>query len=217
MKFCPHCGGDLSAFAAVAVAPTTQPPRTYDQTKTWKALIEKANACRAQPPAPAVLAFELAKQVTGLMTKDGLRAAIHIAFDRDIVPTGGAVYMAAMSNGQAGPQDLRYFEQRGYLVDDGRVRVANDVPVGPAFGALEYWGGEKQYRRWHLSEPISINASRNGDPFFMDDNMVAFGTSWKDASRAEEALVTLLEQFVSGIKGGGLIAKPLVGEVIPLR
>jgi len=138
-------------------------------------------------------------------------------FDQKIVPDGGALYMAAMSNGQAGPQDPSYFEARGYLVEEGRVRVSNDVPVGAAFGALEYWGGDKQHRRWHMAKPISLNASRIGDPYFMDDNMVAFGATWKDLTKTDEAFIQLFEFMTAGIRGGGKIARPVMVEVCPVR
>jgi hypothetical protein len=75
----------------------------------------------------------------------------------------------------------------------------------------------KQHRRWHLLEPVKINASRNGDPFFMDDNMMAFGALWSDAAKSDEAFISLLEMFSSGVRGSGVIARPLVAEIIPAR
>jgi hypothetical protein len=220
MKFCPHCGGDLSAFQAV-MPTTAKPVGKYDQVKTWKALIEKAQACFGDPPQLPALAFDLTKQLKHYMdtmgNTAGLRTIVHIVFDRNIVPAGGALYMAAMSNGQAGPQDLSYFEARGYLVEEDKVRVSNDIPVGPVFGVLEYWGGSKQHRRWHLAEPISLNASRNGDPFFMDDNMLAFGATWKDYEKSDEAFLSLFEMLNSGVKGGGIVARPVVAEIFPIR
>ena len=220
MKFCPHCGGDLSGFLAVQSKSVAQPLGKYDQVKTWRVLIEKANAIQAQPPEPAAVAFALGKQLEHLMntvgSANGLKTIVHMVFDRKIVPDGGALYMAAMSNGNAGPKDMNYFEARGYLVEDGKVRVSNDIPVGKVYGVLEYWGGEKQHRRWHMAEPATINASRNGDPFFMDDNMLAFGVAWKDFSKSDEAFMQLFEMFCSGVRGDGIVARPLVAEIFPV-
>lgn len=220
MKFCPHCGGDLAGF--LAIAPTTaRPPGKYDQAKTWRRLVEQANACNGEPPDITALAFGLAKQIEGMAVSrpdnergSPLRTIVHVAFDRKIVPEGGAVYMAARSGGAVGPQDLSYFESRGYLVEDGKVRVSEDIPVGAVFGALEYWGGEKQHRRWHMSEPIKVNASRNGDPLFMDEHMLAFSVHWKDTTKVGEAFLQLFETLQSGVRGGGSIAKPLVVEAV---
>jgi hypothetical protein len=221
MKFCPHCGGDLAAFLSASPPPQEKLPGKYDQMKTWRSLIEKANACHGQPPETPALAFDLTKQLQHywkmLGSEGGLKTIVHLVFDRTIVPSGGALYMAAMSNGISGPKDAAYFEARGYLVEDGRVRVSDDVPIGPAFGALEYWGGAKQHKRWHLSEPIALNPSRNGNPFFMDDNMLAFGATWKDAEKSDEAFISLFEMLCSGVKGDGPIARPIVAEILPIR
>ena len=217
MKFCPHCGTDLSNFLAVSEGAPRPigPAGKYDQTKTWRKLIERANACHGEPPDIAALAFDLTKQIEPMFAPPGpLRTIIHVAFDRKVVPEGGALYMAAMSNGQAGPQSLDYFKLRGYLVEDDKVQLADDVPVGAVYGALDYWGGAKQHPRWHLAEPIKLNASRLGDPYFMDETMLAFGAAWKDTARVSEAFITLFEILSSGVKGDGSLAKPLAVEAV---
>jgi len=213
MKFCPHCGGDLAGFlAAASTAP--RPQGKYDQTKMWRDVVERALAIQGDPPDVSALAYGLARKLEPLFTANGpLRTIIHIAFDRKIVPEGGALLQAAMSNGRLGPTDLGYFQARGYLVEDDKVRVADDVPIGPVYGAVDYWGGAKQHRRWHLSEPVRLNASRNGDPFFMDEHMLAFGAAWLDGSKVGEAFLDLFATLTSGVKGGGAIARPLVVEV----
>lgn len=225
MKFCPHCGGDLAAFLSASSNTAPKMNATmmakYDQIKVWRALIERAEATRSEPPEIAALAFDVSRQIkelSSLIKPDGtLPVIVHLVFDQKIVPDGGALYMAAMSNGKAGPQDLNYFAARGYLIEEGRVRVSDDVPVGPAFGALDYWGGEKQHRRWHMAKPITLNASRTGDPFFMDDNMLAFGVTWKDLAKIDEAFIQLFEYMATGVRGSNPVARPVMAEVCPLR
>jgi hypothetical protein len=218
MKFCPHCAGDLSGFLAVASgqpsAPTQVAPRgKYDQTKVWRAIVERANATHGEPPDVAALAYGLARSIELMFEAPAaLDTVIHIAFDRKIVPEGGALYQAATSGGRLGPTDLGYFKARGYLVEDDKVRVANDVPIGPVYGAIDYWGGAKQHHRWHMATPVKLNASRNGDPFFMDETMVAFGVTWLDGSKLGDAFMDLFETLSAGVKGSGVIARPLVAE-----
>jgi len=213
MKFCPHCGGDLAAFFA-ASSSMPRPQGKYDQTKTWRDIVERANATNGEPPDISALAYGLARKLELMFTANcPLRTIIHLAFDRKVVPEGGALYQAATSGGRLGPTDLGYFRARGYLIEDDKVRVANDVPIGPVYGAVDYWGGAKQHHRWHLAEPVKLNASRNGDPFFMDENMLAFGAVWTDGSKAADAFIDLFEAFSSGVKGGGTIARPLIAEV----
>jgi hypothetical protein len=216
MKFCPHCGTDLSGFLAASVStPSQRPQGKYDPVKTWRFLLERANACQGNPPDTVALASQLADQISSMFSSpDPVKTIIHVAFDRKIVPEGGALYMATMSNGQGGPRDLNYFKIRGYLIDDDKVRVQDDVPVGVTYGALDYWGGAKQHPRWHMAEPIKLNASRNGEPYFMDENMLAFGVTWKDSSRVGESFAQLFETLKFGIKGGGSIAIPLAVEAI---
>jgi hypothetical protein len=142
MKFCPHCGGDLSGFLAVAPSNASTPAVTatgkYDQVKTWRVLIEKAQAIQADPPDVVALAMEMGRQLDHLVktmsSEKGLRTIVHMVFDRKIVPDGGALYMAAMSDGRAGPQDPSYFKSRGYLVEDDRVVVSSQAasPVASA-------------------------------------------------------------------------------------
>jgi hypothetical protein len=210
MKFCPHCGGDLSAFlSARPAAPATA---KYDQVKTWRGLIEQSR--RGEPVDPTGLAISLAAQLSVMaVPPDGLRTIVHLVMDRSVVPEGGALYMSTLSDGRIGPTNLGYFEARGYLVDDGRVRTVENTPIGPAYDVLEYWGGIKQHRRWHLAEPIKINPSRNGDPFFMDENMIAFGATWKDTEKATEAFQYLIGMFCEGVRGDRCIARPLAGEI----
>jgi len=216
MKFCPHCGTDLTGFLGVAgVTPLPRAPGKYDQTKTWRAILEQANARQGDAPDSILLATKLADQIAPMLSSgDPVKTIIHLAFDRKIVPEGGALYMAAMSNGQGGPTDLNYFRLRGYLIEDDKVRVQDDVPVGAAYGVLDYWGGAKQHPRWHLACPIQLNASRMGDPFFMDESMVAFGATWKDGARLEAAFMQLFELFAKDPHGGGSIARPLVAEAL---
>ena len=102
--------------------------------------------------------------------------------------------------------------QLGYAVDgDGHLVTAGDVPVGPLYQILQYWGGEKQHHRWHLKYPIELNPSRNGDPLFMDQNMVAFEAQWKDTQRMDEALLELCNLFAT--LNDKPVAVPLVIEL----
>jgi len=226
MKFCPHCGGDLVNFqrgveagTSTASGITTKPVVKYDQMATWRKLVEESNRCQGEPPDVSALAYGLADQLRKMFDRahgEPVKSLIHLAVDRKIVPEGGALYMAAMSNGQAGPQNLEYFKARGYLVEDDHVRAIDDVPVGRAYGALDYWGGEKQFRRWHLSMPIRLNASRNGDPYFMDEGMICFGATWVDPDRLNEACLELLESLALGVKRDDVIAKPLAVLAVQL-
>jgi hypothetical protein len=103
----------------------------------------------------------------------------------------------------------------GYAVNEGKLVTVDDVPVSKAYVALEYWGGEKQHRRWHLAALVTLNPSRNGNPFFMDENMVAFGARWKDPTKMEAGLLELCEIMAEGVKQSGVIAKVLAMELHP--
>ena len=156
-----------------------------------------------------------ALQCLGSGHKFPLSTIVHVVFDRDIVPSGGVLYRATMLDGrtQTNPEQL---EAMGYAVKDGAVLTIADVPVGRAYTAVEYWGGGKQHKRWHLAEPAIIEPSRNGNPFFMDESMLAFGATWRDLERVEEALLGLLESFAAGVgkEKGKPIAVPLALELV---
>ena len=134
-------------------------------------------------------------------------------FDRPIVPQGGVLHRAVVSNGQLG-MTKEQLETSGYTFEDDKVKVVDDVPVGKAYDILQYWGGEKQVRRWHLAQPVMVNASRHGDPLFMDEGMIAFSAVWADGERYEAAMRELFRLFSVGVRGDGVVAFPLVVRVV---
>lgn len=219
MQFCPRCGCDLSPYLA---AETQQPALSgkYDQTKMWKQIIEKVRERRAKASPPTLMELvEPAAKAIGVLASttkaaDTINTIIHIAFDHDIVPAGGVLHRAIMLDGKVGmrPEQL---EAMGYEVNstDSKIMLVNDMPVSRAYVVLDYWGGEKQYRRWHLARPVTIEPSRNGDPYFMDGEMLAFGASWKDDNKVSEALLNLLDMFARGIKGEKGVAFPFALEI----
>lgn len=215
MRFCPHCGGDLARYSAID-AQNVPVPVKYDQTKTWKAIVTKARDRAVHPPILTELVEPVAQELVklGENLKEGavLRTIVHIAFDRDIVPRGGVLYRAVLSDGKlATPAEQ--LEQMGYEVADGKIALVNDVPISKAYSLIDYWGGEKQHKRWHLAERVTINPSRHGEPFFMDAEMLAFGATWSDTTKVREALPVLLNLFAHGVNGTGSVAVPLVIEI----
>lgn len=212
MQFCPHCGGNLSNYlAAEGDAATRMPPanrqeiKSYNQTAIWREIIAEAQTKEASPPSPTELVMNNPHPADSPSS-----AIVHLAFDRNVVPDGGILMNAVMTDGRM-RADAGRLEAMGYaFTDEGKVLLVDDLPVGKAYGAIDYWGGQKQYKRWHLDRPVDLDPSRSGDPFFMDENMIAFGAKWKDFEKYEEAIHTLLALFITGVRGEGTIAKPVV-------
>lgn len=222
MKFCPNCATDLQPYLAAegsVILPQALPnqsvsvQRNYDQTKTWKGLMQRAREIGANPPDITELALTAASGLIPLLSKGELSTIVHIVFDKNVVPQGGILYQATMMDGRMGANEDQ-LKGLGYGVEDGKVQMVDDMPVGPAYGILDYWGGEKQHHRWHLAEPVTVNVSRHGDKFFMDDNMIAFGVKWKDGAKVEESLLELLGFFENGIGGEGHVAQPVALEIV---
>lgn len=216
MKFCPHCGGDLTAFLSAATlgvgSKAQEPKKAYDQTATWRALAELAATRRQSPPA-------LEDLVTEALAKLGVVRApvttiVHLFLDRPVTPQGGMLYTATMTDGKAPKPSIAQLQAQGYLVVNDKLVLIDDIPVGVGYGVLEYWGGAKQHKRWHLEAPITIFPSRNGNPYFMDDEMVAFGATWRDTSAMQSALINLLSSFTEGVRGDKLVAQPLALELV---
>jgi hypothetical protein len=175
--------------------------------------MKRAREIGANPPDITELAFSVASGLVDLLKKGETSTIVHLVFDRNIVPEGGILYQAAMLDGKMG-SDENQLLGLGYGLTDGKVDMVDEVPVGPAYGILNYWGGESQHHRWHLTEPVTINPSRNGEKFFMDDNMLAFGAKWKDGARVEEGLLELLGLFERGVGGGEHVAQPIALEIV---
>lgn len=232
MKYCPHCGNDISMYQAAEVGhlpvvtssmtatlvPAAAPASfVYDQTKIWIDLVAQARVLTAPPVLMELVdnALERYRKRIALGVHQQLETNVHIVFDKPIVPNGGLLYQAMQADGKTSPSPAS-LTALGYLVVDGKVIEADGFPVSPAYGALNYWGGEKQFKRWHLTGPITINPSRNGNPFFMDEEMMAFGATWRDLEKMKEAMMNLMMAFAQGVTGDAKpIAQPMVLEITP--
>jgi len=199
-KYCPHCGASLAAPAPPAPigpapepkSPPAEPIIVYDQTKHWDALVKRQRSI-INAPTNNELIEQLRRQARPSVGPP-FQSIVHVVMDREITPTGDALRLAVDSDGRLGPaSDLTRLQERGYVIEDGRVKQVDDVPVGRAFCALQYWGGQRQHKRWHLAAPIVVNPSRSGDPYFMDGYYFAFGAAWTDLDRLEEAIRELVD------------------------
>ena len=103
-------------------------------------------------------------------------------------------------------------ETLGYVIDDeGKVITEDDMPISQVYGVLKYWGGDRQHKRWHLTAPVVLDPSRKGDPYFMDENMVAFGADWEGFD--ERSMLELIELLKKGVKGSKPPGAPVLVDV----
>ena len=217
-KFCPHCGGKLpqELETSPAVRPMAQekieePQREYNQLMTWKSMNDQLRRLESSGEA-----LETRDPVNDLATPPiasselRVKTIIHILFDKSIVPAGGALIHALSATATVPRKEA--LEAAGYLLDGDKVVTVDEHPVGKAYGVLQYWGGDKQHRRWHMAEPITLNPSRHGE-LFMDENMIAFGAVWSDFDRYQDALRELVQLFKGGVRDEGHVALPVVIQV----
>jgi hypothetical protein len=222
MNFCPRCGEDLTKWGVAVDKPATEAAiheqaKPYDQVAVWKKLLTQAaerqteGSGRLSPEQLVSRAVTLRNSVATYPQQ----SIVHIVFDRPVTPKGGLLNEIAQFEGR-GKVSPEYLESMGYVLDNDKVMMVDDVPVGAVYNLIKYWGGEKQYKRWHLHEPVTLEPSRNGDPFFMDNNMVAFGAKWANSIKWSEALITLLEYFTQGVDASDKVetAIPLVLHVV---
>ena len=217
MKFCPHCGEDISAHIAAdrnlplpESIPTLPTAGKYGVVDVGRRVLAAASERRADPPSTADLVADAMKPIRPGKNK----TTVFLVLDKEVVPAGGVLHRATMLEGRT-EMSAERLKQLGYaLDDDGHIVVVNDVPVGPVYQILQYWGGEKQHRRWHLKYAIDVNPRRNGEKFFMDENLVVFGAEWKDTQSMDGALANLLELLKSGLKGQDFKATPLALELM---
>lgn len=193
-RFCPHCGKELPGHGDPAsrshLEPANRPLSSYDQTAYWKAFLKKAND---RPSEISVAEFASKMRPPGGRTGPA-RCHVHLLLNRMVQPSGSLMSLI-LSDGRL-RHDKDRLEASGYTVgDDGKIIMVDDLPAGHLYLVLKYWAGERQFRRWHMAQPARISASRNGDPYFIDDNIACFGVEWADFERLQEAseeLATLL-------------------------
>jgi len=204
-KYCPHCGNQLPPPIASGMkypdytrpeSDLVEGPVQYNQTLHWKELVSIAND------------IQQGKSETRFPDSafSGGDTVIHMIFDNSVSPQGGLMNSLIRSvsatqpsmHQRLSPEEL---SAMGYICDEvGKVIMVEDIPVGGIYALLKYWGGEKQYKRWHMSEPVTVNPARKGDPCFIDETMVAVMAKWKDSERVVTAIETLRKILSGGTK-----------------
>lgn len=220
-KYCPHCGKQLPPpvpgivdDSAVGVEhpwenSIAQPdgPVAYNQDTCWKMLLEQygemeAGETRFSYPG----GFE------------GGTTVIHLLFDKPVAPRGGLMHRMVQELSAQGPSPAKHpvqdLETMGYVTDeDGKVVRVDDVPVSPVYGVLQYWGGERQHYRWHMTDPIEVDPQRKGNPCFIDQNMVAFKATWSDTDKLTSAIEALSGLLRDGLKGSKAVGSPRILDI----
>jgi hypothetical protein len=196
---CPVCKGSGSV-----VKPTTpihDKEGVYDQDSIWT---ELANST----PQDFNKALEIAVQV---LTHPAVKACtipysfiVHLLFDKSVTPQGNLI-LDQITRGQlrTGQQQEKLSEEhlraRGYSVlPNGDVQTVNDIPVGPFYNTLVEWGVER-HAIHRMDRPIKIDVNRKGNPFFMDNNMVAFGATYSDVDWVKASLELLNIYCTEGV------------------
>lgn len=224
-KYCPYCGnqlppepdlpryyGDTRGTFAEGVPEEAIPklpddgPIKYDQTAYWKELLKHET--------------EIDEGATRFTYPHGFTKGdtiIHMTFPDPVSPRGGLMSQMVqhLAAGTTPPKHTRKeLETMGYMVDkEGKIVLVNDVPVGPIYGVLQYWGGERQHHRWHLAEPIHVDPNRKGNPCFIDEFMVAFKATWKDNKMMTKGVEHLFRLLSEGINKEKPIGTPRIVDI----
>lgn len=205
-KHCPNCGIQIPAHPDDGAASITHAttPSQYNQELIWRGMIndEKKGVDMVKHVAHAALF--IAQAAKG-QAEAPTPTIIHLLFERSVTPQGGIFSTMVATMGLTDTRDAmpstENLRAMGYaLLEGNKVQVVDDVPVGPVYDLLQYWGGEKQHRRWHLAQPIKLNPSKIGNPCFMDERMVAFEAVWRDGVEASSALHELIHVLNVGTR-----------------
>lgn len=215
---CPFCAKDISfmgsAFGVASAPPVAMRSEKLDdavynhdlQSFLWERMRERAALYTG------MTSEMIAANATGTKRpnrEDG-SVVLHMMFDRSVTPQGNLIYQNVMSSSATQPAQrpahtLETLQTQGYVVleADGRynIQTVDDVPVGPIWNTLQYWGGERQHHRWHMERPVHASPRRNDCPAFMDDRMCAVQVWFKDDERLHESLVELALECETGLKG----------------
>lgn len=225
MKFCPQCGVDLTPYLKAAehrnprVKPETKQgmPKIesgtpYNQDDIWRSIqsVVEARHGEALGKGELVSMAQIAAEEVHVLVGDGSTdTVVHVAFDRSVSLPGGTILSAVASDREPRMTKDRLLRAGYQLNAEGHVVTDQGSPIPAVYRTVSWWGGDKQYRRWHMSRPVDVRATRNGNPCFIDDNMLAFKASWRDAVKAAEAFETLLNAFQTGVNEQGFIANPV--------
>lgn len=223
---CPFCAHDITfmqpAFASQTyTAPpagawtTTASPTVESklddavysrdlQSVLWQRMHEKVALYAGMTPDQIISNAVAQKRPN---REDG-SVVMHLMFDRDVTPVGGVINGAVLqSTATVAPAaqefDVEKLRTLGYALVPGenRIQTVDDVPVGPLWNTLQYWGGERQHKRWHMERPILASPRRNDCPAFMDGKMCAVQVWLRDDERLYDALAELCVECQTGLNG----------------
>lgn len=172
---CPVCNG--SGSIEETKSESNLKPK-YDQDRIWTSMLGDAPRPFAQ-----TLELELEQFIKPDPLPDPIKIIVHLLFDFPITPQGNLIYeqlRRATISGHEPHQRLNEDQlvARGYVpTEDGKVMTVDDIPVGPFYLKLDDWG-VCLFKKWCMSEPITIDTNRKGNPLFMDGDMVAFMASY---------------------------------------
>lgn len=182
----------------------------YDQDRIWTDLSDEGMV-----DIPEKISSEMSEILKDVGEDSQLSTVVHLLFDRPVTPEG-SLFSEAIALTVSQPRRLTedQLRIRRYVpTGEGRVQTVNDIPVGDVYNALTYWGGAERVGYWDLAEPIQIDPNRKGNPYFMDNSMVAFGAVFRNAISAGQSLLSLFHLLKNGM---GNVINP-VGIVINLK
>lgn len=131
---------------------------------------------------------------------------VHLLLDRAITPLGNLILdqvrRGQLRTGQTQERlSPEHLQARGYVtLPSGNVQVVDDIPVGPFYNTLVEWGVER-HTIHRMDCPITIDVNRKGNPFFMDNTMVAFGATYSDVGWVKASLELLNIYCTEGVTG----------------
>ena len=151
----------------------------YNQDRAWLMMTREV---------PATLDEAIEKAMASYGSHSG-SSILHLLFSKNITPQGNLIFNQVMIGSLVTRSHLpemtpERLAMRGYAVEDGKVRVVNDVPVGPIYGILQGWGSKKD---------IVIDANRKGNPYFLDNNMAAVGVTFGNPAGIPDEIRELKE------------------------
>lgn len=198
-SICPVCNGKGHVAETSTLKKDT--PGKYNQDAIWTELVKDTGSTfdEVLDRALSVLESKEVKECT-----ISYPFIVHLLFDKNVTPQGNLIFdqvrLGQLSTGQANRKlDADRLKARGYSVlPTGDVQAVNDVPVGPLYNTLMVWGRD-MHDQWGMADPIVVDVNRKGNPFFMDNNMVAFQVKYKTLKGIRTSLMALKAWCEQGI------------------
>jgi hypothetical protein len=150
----------------------------YNQSAIWSSI---------QRETVGKFEEKLIKQADEVAAAAPCKVIVHLLFDQNVTPEGNLIYQLMQRANNQKPLTAEVLRLKRYVVDDdGNVVTDHDVPISECYRAIQLYSNGFDGDVVTLTR---LDPNRKGDPYFMDNEMVAFGVEISEKGKGDSSSI----------------------------